>query len=839
MAQPALTVELAARVAQFERAMLQAANKTDAQLQRIENRFAKANAKLSKGLNLGQIKGFGGGSGAGLGGLVAGLGSATAAAAALAAALGAAKLIQIGDQYAVLENKLRGAGVAAEDLALRQEQLYAVAQRSRSSLEATTALYAKLTIATERMGTSSSDVLQITETLNKAFQVSGASASEAAAATLQLGQALASGVLQGDELRSIRENAPAVAQAIADELGTTIGALKKLGEEGRITSDVVVRAVLKAADDIEARYATLTPTVAQSLEMLNNAFLKTVGEAMKTSGAQEAVAEATRALIGVMPELVSLLTALVSVTAGSVKVIAGLVEGLADVYRGAKEALKPLGDFYDVLKAVSAIGQISIVFKILGLSESQQQLNGILTTLANINPAFMLGNYLRARGAKARADEEALKGMGYDGARPLGLSDGFDPATPGAPSAAGGKKGRSGPSAAELAERERRRRDQVEDQITDALIDELEAHKGINRSLEEQHAFELDRLALEQEAQDRALERKLRDGDLERADYDRLKAIQESTQAAEQSNLATKQALEIQQRDLEQLKTIADLHADLLRLQVAGAETSAERRRLELELLAIQQEERRVALERLANEKHWSDAKRDEAMAALDSIDAAERRGVLEATAGPLERLGRDAEFTTDKLEELAARGLQSLNDGLVDAIMNAKSLGDVARDVFRQIMADVIKMLTDKFVTKPATDFLDKLIDVGLAYIGGGSGGAPPPPAPGLATGTTYWKGGMAKVGEFGPERVLLPRGAAVFPTDVTRAIDSLRPEGLGGGFSLSLSVPIAIDAAGADPAAVARLQEVVAELKTDLPGQILNTVQSGLDRRQIRAPR
>ncbi|MNS07282.1 hypothetical protein D3C72_387210 [compost metagenome] len=219
-------------------------------------------------------------------------------ATALAATFSAQQIVQYADAWTAAANKLAAAGVATSDLAARQEDLVKIANASRTGAQETIALYSRLTIATQEMGASASDAMRLTELMNKAFQSSGSSTQEAASAALQLSQALASGVLQGDELRSLRENAPLLAKAIADAMGVSIGALKELGAEGKITSAVVMKAILAAGDSIEARFGATTMTVSQSLTILNNEIGKFVGQADSSLSATERMAQAIAALAG-------------------------------------------------------------------------------------------------------------------------------------------------------------------------------------------------------------------------------------------------------------------------------------------------------------------------------------------------------------------------------------------------------------------------------------------------------------------------------------------------------------------------------------------------------------
>ena len=115
------------------------------------------------------------------------------------------------------------------------------------------------------------EAVKFTSTLDKAFKVSGTSAGEASAAMYQLNQAMTSGKLQGDEFRSVMENAPILAQKIAESMGVSMAQLKKLGSEGKITSDVIKKAVLGSADDIEAKYNQMPLTFGKVWQQAQNA----------------------------------------------------------------------------------------------------------------------------------------------------------------------------------------------------------------------------------------------------------------------------------------------------------------------------------------------------------------------------------------------------------------------------------------------------------------------------------------------------------------------------------------------------------------------------------------
>jgi tape measure domain-containing protein len=139
-----------------------------------------------------------------------------------------------------------------------------IATDTRSGLTEVTDLYTKLTMSTTTFVRSQEDIARVTATVGRAVALSGSSAESAAAAVMQLGQAFASGILQGDELRSISENASQLMQTIADGFGKTVGQVRQLGAEGKLTSESLFKSILSQANVVEGRFAKVGVTFAQS-----------------------------------------------------------------------------------------------------------------------------------------------------------------------------------------------------------------------------------------------------------------------------------------------------------------------------------------------------------------------------------------------------------------------------------------------------------------------------------------------------------------------------------------------------------------------------------------------
>lgn len=151
-----------------------------------------------------------------------------------------------------------------------QNKLYQAAQRSRGSYDDMASSVSKLGLLAGEAFKNNDEMIAFSEMMNKSFKVSGAGQQEISAATYQLTQAMASGKLQGDEFRSIMENAPMLADAIAKYMGKSKGELRKLAAEGEITSDIIKNALFSAADDINAEYEQMPKTFTDAMNSIKN-----------------------------------------------------------------------------------------------------------------------------------------------------------------------------------------------------------------------------------------------------------------------------------------------------------------------------------------------------------------------------------------------------------------------------------------------------------------------------------------------------------------------------------------------------------------------------------------
>ena len=202
------------------------------------------------------------------------------------------EIVQIADAWNMMSARLKLATAGQREYAVAQKELFDIAQRIGIPIQETATLYGKLQQAVRMLGGEQKDALTLTESISQALRISGASAAEAQSSLLQFGQALASGVLRGEEFNSVVENSPRLAQALADGLNVPIGRLRKLAEEGRLTADVVVNALMGQKDKLAAEYAQLPATVSQAFTRLSNAFGQWISRLDESTGFTKKLAEA-------------------------------------------------------------------------------------------------------------------------------------------------------------------------------------------------------------------------------------------------------------------------------------------------------------------------------------------------------------------------------------------------------------------------------------------------------------------------------------------------------------------------------------------------------------------
>ena len=208
-----------------------------------------------------------------------------------------AGLARSADSYANLSAKIKLATTSQGSFNQAEAAIFAISQRTSTSLDATATLFGRLTGALKDQGGSQREVLGLTETINKALAVSGATGAETASTILQLSQAFASGTLRGDELNSVNDAAPRLMKALAASMGVSIGELRKLAEAGKLTSEQLRIAFSgDQAKKIAVEFSQLPLTIERGLTQLDNAFTRFIGQQDKASGTSAAIAQTIQGL---------------------------------------------------------------------------------------------------------------------------------------------------------------------------------------------------------------------------------------------------------------------------------------------------------------------------------------------------------------------------------------------------------------------------------------------------------------------------------------------------------------------------------------------------------------
>lgn len=348
-----LVVQLSADVKGYERALNKAMGTTQKRANEIERRFAAMNSKVERSF-------------AGMGNRISSsLDSALKSTVAFAGtALGVREIVAYADAWIEAGNKIGAAATSAGVQARSLNQLKDGANGARTAFSDYVDLYARLIRSASGVAQSEQQIATATDIVSKAFKAGGASAQEQAAGILQLGQALGSGVLQGDELRSLRENAPILAKAIADEFKVTIAGLKDLGAEGKLTSDRVFKAILNAQKPIEAQFKATNSTIADAMTRINNEFTAYIGNADASAGASTKLVEALNYLADNFKEVGNVVLEFVTILVGA---LTG--RALVAVVAGLGNAVVALGAFITAVRTgalvtgslVAALGPISAI----------------------------------------------------------------------------------------------------------------------------------------------------------------------------------------------------------------------------------------------------------------------------------------------------------------------------------------------------------------------------------------------------------------------------------------------------------------------------------------------
>lgn len=360
-------------------------------------------------------------------------------AVALTAALSVQQVAEYADAWATVNNKLSNSLRPSERLADVTERVFNITQQTRSSLDATASLYARLERATRQYGTSAGDLAKLTTIINQGFVVSGATAQEAENAIIQLSQGLASGALRGEEFNSVNEQGNRLIVALADSMGVSIGQMRNMAAQGKLTTDVVVNGLLSQGSVIGAEFANTTTTISQALQVAGNNITKFFGEnsTVKTGAAifsdavvtiSENIGGLSALLTGVAAILGSrYVGALTMATAAKIKASAAsrtlsAEESLAAQASANKAAADLRAAAVAKQRALDEI-RLAEMMRLTAISETNAAAAEQRLSVARVAAAGAVDNYNRALAAN-RAAQMALSSGASLASRALGLIGG-------------------------------------------------------------------------------------------------------------------------------------------------------------------------------------------------------------------------------------------------------------------------------------------------------------------------------------------------------------------------------------------------------------------------------
>ncbi|EMM2092698.1 phage tail tape measure protein [Enterobacter hormaechei] len=221
--------------------------------------------------------------------LTAGFASAGRAAAAATAAFATGKIVQIADEWNSVNARLKQASSSADDFAASQRQLMEISQRTGTAFSDNANLFSRAAASMREYGYSSDEVLKITEAVSTGLKLSGANTQEASSVITQFSQALAQGVLRGEEFNAVNEAGDRVIRALAAGMGVARKDLKSMADQGQLTIDKVVPALMSQLGALQGEFASMPQTVSGSLQKVTNSFMAWVGGVNQATGATDAL----------------------------------------------------------------------------------------------------------------------------------------------------------------------------------------------------------------------------------------------------------------------------------------------------------------------------------------------------------------------------------------------------------------------------------------------------------------------------------------------------------------------------------------------------------------------
>lgn len=748
-------VELEARLGRYE-----------ANVSRAERKFDSAMGGIQRSANATE-------------GLVArAMGGITAALAGVSAIALARTFLEYADAAKTLDAQLRLATAGFGTFAKAQEDVRRIAADTRSGLQETASLYGNFSRGAKELGADQEAAARATETFSKTLKISGADANQAASATLQFGQALAAGALRGDELNSVLEAAPRLARLLTESMGLPIGKIKELGEQGKLTSDVLLNALTnrKFTEGIDREFRELPVTFDDAMTQISNAAIITFGAFDRGGQFSTALANfVTDGSDGFADMERSAVEAGIGIRA-AIEGLVGSFEPIFDEARRFFEFLNGSAAKVDIGRDIDkSLGQIdALTGWLANKSYLGQKLNG---TMFDIDGSNFQGRYRQNRDA---ADIRLRRQNGLTPvSRTLGRlseanrSAGQTPVQPGASGASDADKKKAAAAAKKAATEARKaendrlraiREDASNARDSANLEDDINSAKAaLAVATEDILRFNLQSIENEKRQRTAEYETRFKLGQIGKKELDdRIKAVNEIADLQRQR--VQQIAAENQRRDdLSRYQASLTDNADLLRAESDLATTRQQRRDIELRLLDLATEQERAELEATLASVTASDAQKEIAeqrLRILDQLKGYRAERINRDAEGPLASYGRRLRETdvNDQIESYVVDELQSVQDSIASGIQ--KKLG-----VKDPLLAGLINLFIEQNIIKPLADALQNsgtggggFFATAFSAIGSIFGG-------GRATGGPVQAGKVYKVGESGTELFRPQQSGTIIP--------------------------------------------------------------------------
>lgn len=670
------------------------------------------------------------------------LGVASRAAQSFSRVLGAVgvavlakRFIDLADANKKLEATLRLATSAFGSYGQAQKDVERIAADTRSGLNETAKLYASFTRVAAEAGITQEQSARATETFAKSLKIGGASVQEASSATLQFNQALASGVLRGEEFNAVNEASARTTKLLADSLGVSQGALRKLAEEGKLTRDVLINALVntKYTKGIDEEFKILPVTVGDSLTLVQNA-------AQKTFGAFDRGGEFSTALANFFKDGADGFGDL-SVDAEQFgREVRAVLEGLGDTFQPFIDAGKAA---FDLLGADSASISQQIRQDIRNIAAAYDAINAFGANTIGTARTNVVGDFDRR---VAASQQKAFAVKGGAGLRALINSQnatfgGGAPRPRATGSGGGGGRGGSragGKTADQIAAEELRNEQEFLDALRRLRAEQLQNELRVVTDGEKRLEIQSELSNLERESRIAAIE-----ADKSLTDARRKKLLEETNKVfglesdgttinTATNTLAQDRLRELDKRNLELAQAELRDKIETLQTDADLSDSRVERLAIQRRILELEQQEERDALEAAIKRGEILDA--TAARLRLEQRQANAGEQVGRNNESPLQRYRREiaglGNNINDQLEQVQVDGLNALNEGLVDAITGAKSLGDVFSDIANSIIKDLLRIAIQRAIIGPLSgggggggDFLGAVLG-GIGGLFGGGGG-------------------------------------------------------------------------------------------------------------------